>query len=109
MFKHSSFYSDQPYGWNNWMLWLYLKAFDKNGDGKLSKAEVKVACKKIMGSITDEEIEQLFNKYDFTGDGMVRILFTIFICIKFVAAVFHVPFMRADRLRRVPEDARPVE
>jgi calmodulin len=48
-----------------------FKAFDKNGDGKLSKAEIKDACKKIMKSMSDVEIEQLINKYDITGDGMI--------------------------------------
>ena len=50
----------------------YLKAFDKNGDGKLSKAEIMEGCKKINASLTDEEVEQLIKEYDFTGDGMVR-------------------------------------
>ena len=85
----------------------YSKAFDKNGDGKLSKAEIKEGCKKIKASMTDEEIEQLINKYDFTGDGMVRIYFfqCLFAFHQFVA-VFHATIMCAVRLRRVPEAPR---
>ena len=64
------------------MLWSYLKSFDKNGDGKLNKTEIKEGCKKIKASMTDEEIEQLFKNYDFTRDGMVRISFPILFALK---------------------------
>ena len=49
----------------------YSQAFDKNGDGKLTKAEIKEGCKKLNSKMTDAEIDQFIKKYDVNGDGKV--------------------------------------
>merc|ERR1712093_911935 len=49
-----------------------FKAFDKNGDGKLSMEEVKQGCLDHYGKImSDEEVEQMFNSVDSDKSGFI--------------------------------------
>ena len=49
-----------------------FKAFDKNGDGKLSMQEVKEGYLEHYGKImSDEEVEQMFNAVDTDKSGFI--------------------------------------
>ena len=49
-----------------------FKAFDKNGDGKLSMEEVKEGYLEHYGKImSDEEVEQMFNAVDTDKSGFI--------------------------------------
>ena len=47
-----------------------FKKWDKNGNGKLDKAELKGALKEI-GHFTDEEIDRMIAKEDKNNDGQI--------------------------------------
>jgi len=45
---------------------------DTNGDGKLDKAEIKNGYSEFFGKqMSDEEIDELFNKVDVDGSGAI--------------------------------------
>jgi len=44
---------------------------DTNGDGKLSKDEVKVGCSKFLGEISEDQIEKIFDNLDFDHSGFL--------------------------------------
>jgi len=45
---------------------------DTNGDGKLDKAEIKAGYSEFFGKqMSDEEIDELFNKVDVDGSGAI--------------------------------------
>lgn len=49
-----------------------FRAFDKNGDGKLSMQEVKEGYLEHYGKIiSDEEVEKMFNAVDFDHSGFI--------------------------------------
>ena len=49
-----------------------FKAFDKNGDGKLSMQEVKEGYLEHYGKVmSDEEVEEMFNKVDTDKSGFI--------------------------------------
>ena len=49
-----------------------FKAFDKNGDGKLSMQEVKEGYLEHYGKVmSDEEVEDMFNKVDTDKSGFI--------------------------------------
>ena len=49
-----------------------FKAFDKNGDGKLSMQEVKEGYLEHYGKVmSDEEVEQMFNQVDTDKSGFI--------------------------------------
>jgi calcium-dependent protein kinase len=49
-----------------------FKAFDKNGDGMLSKEEIKDGYEKIFGqSINQEQIEEMFSRVDIDNSGFI--------------------------------------
>lgn len=49
-----------------------FKAFDKNGDGMLSKEEIKEGYEKIFGqSMNQDEIDKLFASVDIDGSGFI--------------------------------------
>ena len=49
-----------------------FKAFDKNGDGKLSMQEVKEGYLEHYGKVmSDEEVEEMFNKVDIDKSGFI--------------------------------------
>lgn len=49
-----------------------FKAFDKNGDGMLSKDEIKEGYQKIFGyAINDEQIEEMFSRVDLDNSGYI--------------------------------------
>lgn len=49
-----------------------FKAFDKNGDGKLSKEEILDGYDKYMGkSISEEEVEKMFDAVDIDKSGFI--------------------------------------
>jgi len=46
---------------------------DTNGDGKLQKDEIKAGYKKFFGrDLSDEEIDDMFNKVDADGNGEIE-------------------------------------
>ena len=45
--------------------------FDKNGDGKISKEELKVVMTNLGEKLTDAEIEEMIHEADDDGDGSV--------------------------------------
>ena len=57
---------------------LYSKSFDTDGNGKLSKDEMIAACKKLKLTLTEEEISQLIENFDITGDGLACIIYLTF-------------------------------
>jgi len=48
-----------------------FKVFDKDGDGHISKAELKIVMKNLGENLTDAEIEEMINEADADGDGEV--------------------------------------
>lgn len=46
--------------------------FDKNGDGYISKSEMKSAMKKINENFNDEEIDDIIKEADLDDDGEVN-------------------------------------
>jgi calcium-dependent protein kinase len=49
-----------------------FKTFDKNGDGKLDKAEIQQGYEKYEGKIVgDEEIDEIFAQIDVDGSGYI--------------------------------------
>jgi Ca2+-binding EF-hand superfamily protein len=49
-----------------------FKAFDKNGDGKLSMEEVKIGYMEHYGRVmSDEEIEKMFRSVDTDNSGFI--------------------------------------
>ncbi len=49
-----------------------FKAFDKNGDGKLSQEEVKIGYLEHYGKImSDEDIERMFRSVDSDNSGFI--------------------------------------
>ncbi|KAK4767493.1 hypothetical protein SAY87_024207 [Trapa incisa] len=47
-----------------------FKRFDANGDGKISKSELRETVKSL-GSISDDEINRTMDKIDTDGDGFI--------------------------------------
>jgi len=53
----------------------FLKSFhllDKNGDGKISKDEIKTVIKECGGTLFDEEVEEVIQNVDKDGDGYLN-------------------------------------
>merc|ERR1719219_1012225 len=50
---------------------MFLPFFDKNGDGYISKSELKSAMKKMDQDCSDEAVERMFAEADLDGDGEV--------------------------------------
>ena len=46
--------------------------FDKNGDGYISKSEMKSAMKKMNENFSDAEIDQIIQDADLDDDGEVN-------------------------------------
>ncbi len=56
---------------------------DINGDGKLSKEEIKIGYKEFFGrNLSNEEVDEMFAKVDIDGSGEIVALRNkfIFIC-----------------------------
>jgi len=45
--------------------------FDKDGNGKISKEELKLVMKNLGENLTDEEINEMIREADDDGDGHV--------------------------------------
>ncbi|CAI0430612.1 unnamed protein product [Linum tenue] len=45
--------------------------FDKNGDGFITKQELKESLKNIRISVTEAEVEEMVMKVDSNGDGLI--------------------------------------
>jgi calcium-dependent protein kinase len=49
-----------------------FRAMDINGDGKLSKSEIKSGYKEFFGrNLSDEEVDEMFAKVDTDGSGEI--------------------------------------
>jgi calcium-dependent protein kinase len=49
-----------------------FRAFDKNSDGKIDKAELKDGYENLMGKImSDDEVESIFTKIDIDSSGFI--------------------------------------
>jgi calcium-dependent protein kinase len=49
-----------------------FRAFDKNSDGKIDKAELKDGYNNLMGKImSDDEVESIFTKIDIDSSGFI--------------------------------------
>ncbi len=48
-------------------------AFDKNNDGKISKTELDAAFKKMNIIVSQEELNQIMNYIDKSGDGHIDV------------------------------------
>lgn len=46
--------------------------FDKNGDGHISRSELKTAMKRLNEKFSDSEMDQIIAQADMDGDGEVN-------------------------------------
>merc|ERR1712054_212191 len=53
------------------VLWGAFRTFDKDGDGFITKAELKIMLQDEDTRITDRQIEQMVQEFDLDGDGNI--------------------------------------
>ena len=49
-----------------------FKAFDKNGDGSISAAELRQVMSSMGEQLTDREIDRMIKEADMDGDGQIN-------------------------------------
>lgn len=49
-----------------------FKLMDRDGNGKISKKELKVSMNSCIGIVSDDEIDQMLQEADTNGDGQLQ-------------------------------------
>ena len=49
-----------------------FRVFDKDGNGFISAAELRLVMSNLGEKLTDEEVDEMIRKADIDGDGQVR-------------------------------------
>lgn len=48
-----------------------FKLYDKNGDGVITKSELKEAITKLKGKVSESELDEMIKEMDENGDGKI--------------------------------------
>ncbi len=49
-----------------------FKQFDIDGDGQISRQELKITMTKLCGNLTEEQIDHIIEEVDKDGDGEIN-------------------------------------